>query len=356
MASASFLQNNRDNNYSGAESDALFGAGSLMWNPMPSLGFALRYTHRDLDNDIPSSADSLTDFVKTPVSSNTDTVSLIGRYKPKNGLNFRAKYDFQNVDRSDAGIWNLPDSTQRNTIPLTADARLHRTLLLNLKYAYKNVDDPAYNTEPDNSNAGRVALTWLPHPAVNLLFSYDLDRQERDNLNYAATTEPWSRDVDLDNAQILGTFQVSPKLTLTGAYSYMRYKVVQDLAYQNLAGDPLVDKDVPMEQKAHVFTVGASFRLTDALHLLGEFTYTKSEGGFYPSSADLLEPVSIATFSSMEQSYILLHLGGQYTFNNGLSMDLDYRYADLEDEQDNIYDDIDDGEAHIVILSATKKW
>jgi opacity protein-like surface antigen len=58
----------------------------------------------------------------------------------------------------------------------------------------------------------------------------------------------------------------------------------------------------------------------------------------------------------MEQSYILLHLGGQYTFNNGLSMDLDYRYADLEDKQGNIYDDIDDGEAHIVILSATKQW
>ena len=37
-------------------------------------------------------------------------------------------------------------------------------------------------------------------------------------------------------------------------------------------------------------------------------------------------------------------------------MDLDYRYADLEDRLDNIYDDVEDGKAHIVILSATKKW
>jgi len=371
VASASFLQNDRENNYSGATSDVMIGAGSLMWNPMTSLAFALRYTHRDLDNENPSSitvtnladsGSSLSYSVKPPVSSNTDTLSLTGRYRPKSGLTFRAKYDYQKIDRTAAGIWGLPDSTTRNGITLVADSRLHSTVLLNLKYAYKNVADPAYNTEPEYSNAGRLALTWLPHPAVNLLFSYDLDRQERDNLNFAGAGEfvgndkPWYREADLDNAQLLGTFQVSPKLTMTGTYSYMQYKVVQDLAYENLAGDPLVDKDVPMDQKAHVFTVGAYYHLSDVLYLLGEITYTRSEGEFSPSSDDLLEPVSIASFSRMEQSYLLLHLGGEYKFNNGLSMDLDYRYGDLEDRLDNIYDDIDDGEAHIVILSATKKW
>ena len=245
---------------------------------------------------------------------------------------------------------------------MIADTRLHSSLMLNLKYAYKNVADPAYNTEPEHSNAGHLALTWLPHPAVNLLLSYDLDRQERDNLNFADSGDfvgndlPWDREVDLDNALILGTFQVSPKLSLTGTYNYLRYKVVQDLAYENLAGDQKVDTDVPMEQKAHVFKVGAYYHFTDALYLLGEISYTRSEAEFNPSSEDLLEPVSIASFSKMEQSYLLVHLNGQYTFNKGLGMELDYRYGDLEDRQDNIYDDIDDGEAHMIILSATKKW
>jgi predicted porin len=370
VASASFLQNDRESNYSGAKSDSLIGAGSLTWNPMTSLLFALRYTHRDLDNQNPESvsvtnlADSATTLsysVKPPVSSNTDTLSLTGRYRPKNGITFRAKYDYQKIDRSAAEIWDLPDSTTRNGISMIADTRLHSSLMLNLKYAYKNVADPAYNTEPEHSNAGHLALTWLPHPAVNLLFSYDLDRQERANLNFAGASEfagdvPWYREADLDSARILGTFQVSPKLTLTGTYSFLQYKVVQDLVYDNLAGDPQVDKDVPMEQKAHVFTVGAYYNLTDALYLLGELTYTRSEGGFYPSSDDLLEPISIASFSSMEQDYLLLHLGGQYKFSDSLSADLDYRYGNLEDRLENIYDDIDDGEAHIVILSATKRW
>ncbi len=372
VASASFLQNDRENNYSGAESSEMIGAGSLMWNPMTSLAFALRFTHRDLDNENPTSttiknlADPGSEFiynVRPPVSSNTDTLSLTGRYRPKKGLTFRGKYDYQKIDRSGAESWNLPDSTTRNGITLSADSRLHSTLQLNLKYAYKNVSDPAYNTEPEHSNAGRLALTWLPHAAVNLIFSYDLDRQERDHLRFSGDNTqyvggdvPWYREADLDNARLIGTFQASPKVTLTGSYSYLRYKVTQDLVYENLGGDQLVDKDVPMDQQAHVFTVGAHYRLSDAIFLLGELTYTRSEGEFTPTSENLLEPVSIAMFSKMEQSYFLLHLGGQYRFQNDLTMDLDYRYGEFDDRLDNAYNDIEDGEAHIVILSATKKW
>ncbi|MDX1776636.1 MAG: MtrB/PioB family outer membrane beta-barrel protein [Desulfobulbales bacterium] len=371
VAAASFLQNDRENNFSGAQSDVMIGAGSLMWSPKPGMTLSLRYTHRDLDHENPAHVtvadpgDSAAVFpypAKKPVSSKTDTLSLTGKYRPIKGLTFRAKYDYRKVDRTNGGIWKLPESTTRNGFTLAADSRLHSTVLLNLKYVYKNVDDPAYNSEPEHSNGGRFALTWLPHPAVSLLFSYELDRQERDNLNFAGSGEyvgndlPWYRETDLDNARIIGTFQVTPKLTLTGTYSYLQYDVVQDLVHENLAGDAQVDPDVPMEQNAHVFTVGISYHLSDALQLLGEISYTRSEAGFFPSSEDLLAPVSVASFSQMEQSYLLFHLNGHYSFNNGLGMELDYRYGDLEDRLDNIHDDIEDGEAHIVILSATKKW
>jgi hypothetical protein len=89
------------------------GTGSVKWSPLTSLSFALCYTHRDLDNDSPSTVpvtnlDSSSDWsqtyaVKDPVSSKTDTLALTGRYKPIKGLTFRAKYLFQNIDRSHAG-------------------------------------------------------------------------------------------------------------------------------------------------------------------------------------------------------------------------------------------------------------
>ena len=58
----------------------------------------------------------------------------------------------------------------------------------------------------------------------------------------------------------------------------------------------------------------------------------------------------------MEQRYLYLHLGAEYKLSDSLSLDLDYRFADLDDVLNNVYDDVEDGKAHIAILSATKKW
>jgi hypothetical protein len=357
VTSASIYQNERENNYSGAKSDVTIGAGSVRWSPLTSLAFSLRYTHRDIDNESPSTLPvSYTYSIKQPVSSNTDTLSLTGRYKPVKGLALRAKYVFQEIDRTNAALWNLTDSTTKNGITLTADSRLHSKILFKVKYAYQNISDPAYNTDPEHSHTGRIGLTWLPNPAVNVLFSYDFTHQERDNLNFISTDEPWYREADMDNLLVMGTFQMSKKFTLSASYSFMRYEVSQDLAYEDLGGVPQVDRNVAMDQRSHIITFGAHYRLSDALYLLGEVSTTRSEGDFSPNAADLLQPVSIASFTKMEQRYLLLHLGAEYKFSDSLNLDFDYRFGDLEDAYNNIYDDIEDGEAHIVTLTATKKW
>jgi hypothetical protein len=58
----------------------------------------------------------------------------------------------------------------------------------------------------------------------------------------------------------------------------------------------------------------------------------------------------------MEQRLLLLHLGAEYRISETLDLNADYRFGDLEDELVNIYDDVEDGEAHIISLTATKKW
>jgi predicted porin len=126
--------------------------------------------------------------------------------------------------------------------------------------------------------------------------------------------------------------------------------------YDNLAGDPQVDKNVTMDEKAHVFTLAAHYRFSEKLNLTGDISYTKSEGDFDPNNDDLLEPVSIASFSELDRRDFILHLGGEYYFENGLTMGLDYRYGDLDDKSGNIYDSVEDGEAHIISLNASKKW
>ena len=55
VAAATLLQNKSENNYSGANSELIMGTGSVRWSPLTSLALALRYTHKDLDNESPAS-------------------------------------------------------------------------------------------------------------------------------------------------------------------------------------------------------------------------------------------------------------------------------------------------------------
>ena len=111
-----------------------------------------------------------------------------------------------------------------------------------------------------------------------------------------------------------------------------------------------------MEDKAHVFTLAAHYRFSEKLYLTGDIIYTKSKGDFDPNHDDLLEPVDISSFSELDRRDFILHLGGEYNFENGLAMGLDYRYGDLDDKSGNNYDSVEDGEAHIISINASKKW
>lgn len=351
VASATLKQNKKENNYSGANSEMIMGTGSVKWSPLTSLALALRYTHKDLDNESPTTLPvSYSHTVKQPVSSKTDTVTLSGRYKPVKGLTFRSRYVFKKIDRTNAGLWDLTDSTTKNSINLTADSRLHNKVLFNVKYGYQNVSDPAYNTDPEHSHTAGIGLTWLVLPNANIFFMYDLNHQERDNLNFVPS-DAWYREVDADNFLIIGTLQVSKKFTMSASYSYQQYEVAQDLVYES--GGLQVDRDVSIDQRAHIVSFSAHYRVSDALYLLGEVTATRSEGGFSPGAPELL---GAASFSEMEQRYLLLHLGAEYKLSNAWHLDFDYRFGDFEDVLDNIYDDIDDDEAHIISLSATRNW
>jgi hypothetical protein len=52
----------------------------------------------------------------------------------------------------------------------------------------------------------------------------------------------------------------------------------------------------------------------------------------------------------------LYTLGGQFDLTGGFSIGTQYRYALLKDLVGNPYDDIRNGEVHIVVLSLTKRW
>jgi len=94
----------------------------------------------------------------------------------------------------------------------------------------------------------------------------------------------------------------------------------------------------------------------DNISLNAGVSYTLSKGQFYPGSANLLQPVSVGSFSALKEKETVYSLSGEYRFKNGFGLELRYKYSDLNDALNNPYDDVQNGDAHIFMVLLSKRW
>jgi predicted porin len=366
VASATLSTIDRENRFSNAEADVFIGAGNVTWVPSKKLAFFVRYRHKDLDIDNPGSI-TITDRtnplntygdpdVRPSISSRTNTVSVTGRYRPVKKLTFRAKYTYDDVQRSKAHEWHLPDSTEKNSASLSADVRVKKGLKLKAVYTYKNIDDPAYNTDPDDANEGKLSVTWIPFPRINTLVSYSIAKEERDHLHF--TDFDGADDRDVKRERLLGSVTVLAldDLSCTASYAYIHNKTEQDIVYDDNAGNPQVDPSVPYKDTAHSYAFDISYIPRDHISLNAGVSHTRGRGNFNVADLNLTQPVSVDSFSRLKIRETAVSASGEYQFKRGFATGVHYRYSDYNDVLDNPHDDTEDGTAHIVVLTVSKKW
>jgi hypothetical protein len=196
----------------------------------------------------------------------------------------------------------------------------------------------------------------LPSPRINLLMDVSTERGERTELDYSETAAARERDIKTDSILGSGTFQLLKDLSLNASYAYFRYEVKQDIVYEDLGSNELVDSGIPYEDSAHIFSVTLNYIPVDKLNLLGQITHTISKGEFEPKSGNLTEPVSVASFSKRELTNTVYHLSGDYDCPGGLTCSLDIKYSDVDDVLDNIYNTDEDADAYLILLRVMKKW
>ncbi len=372
VASATFSRIERENRDSGAKADYFIGAGEVTWVASTNLTVFLKYRHKEVDVDNPDSV-TITDRtnlsnsytysnVKQSVSSVNDIFSGIVRYRPIKGLALRGEYSYENTRRKDAADWTLPDSTQKNTVALSADLRVIKGLNLKAKYTHKDINNPSTNMQPDHSDEGKVSISWIPLPKINALVTYSIAKEKRNGLLFLDELQnpisgPEKRDVTRES--LLGniTFLVLKDLSLTASYANMHNKVQQDIAY-NIDGilPPGYDSMVPYKNTAHNYGLDVSYIPKKNMTFNAGVSHTIASGKFYPSDVNLVQPVSIASFSELKTRETAYSASGEYQFNGGITAGIQYRYNTFKDLLDNIYDDANDGRSSIILLTISKKW
>lgn len=379
VASATFSNIERENRESGAKADYFIGAGEVTWIASPRLAFFVKYRHKEADIDNPDSitfvnvcspsnnpANTYVCLIKPSISSVTNAVSGTARFRVTSGITLRAEFSYENIDRKDAAEWFVPDSTSKKIASLTADVRIARNAKLMAKYTHQDVDNPETNIEPDHSDEGRVSFSWVPLPGLSTLVSYVIAKEKRSALQFVqqdsssgvdfAVTSPDNRDALRDRFLGSISYLVLKDLSLTASYSYIHNRVKQDIAFNDLSGNLLFDPRVPETDTAHSYSLDLNYLPRNNVVLTGGASYTISSGAFFPSDANLTQPVSIASFSELKTRETVYWVSGQYKFKNGFSAGMQYRYTVFDDVLDNPFGDVRDGNAHIILLTLSKKW
>lgn len=362
VASATFSIKERENETSGATADIFQGAGTLQWTPLTRLSLFMKYSHIDVDADNTSIA-SITDSngfktvypgsVKSPISKTTDSISLTGRYNLKPGVMLKANYLHENIDRDNASEWGLQDSTRKNTYSLSAGLRVIKRVDIKTEYIHKTIDRPSYNTEPDYFDKGIASISWIPASGINLLLNYSITKDKREDLYISGTDKAENRDTTAENLMGSGALQLLNNLYLTASYAFIRYKIRQDIVYGTVVS---VDRDVPYDSTSHVYSASLNYLPIDKLNIFALIAYSKSDAEFSPDRKNLLEPVSVASFSRQRLTETTYRLTSDYECMDSFSCGLDLQYNDVNDTIDNIHDSYQDGHAYIMMLTLKKTW
>ena len=370
VASATLSKTDKDNSDSGARADYLFAAGDVTWMPLTALTFFVKYRHqeRDLDNPDSVTVENLSDHstylysVRNSISAISDSVSGTARYRPLKGVVLKAEYTYEDIRRNDADEWFvIPDSTQRQKFVLSGDVRIMSGLKLNAKYIHKDINNPATNTEPNRSDEELLTLNWSPSPRLNAFVSYALKEEKRDSLRFLYEHgSPTIYDVEtadnrkVKNDRLVGTvsYALLSNLSLAASCAYMHDDVRQDI---RLSGSDLNywDNLVPYKTTSRNYSFDLSYSPKSFINLNAGISHTISQGTFYTSASAL---DSIASYSELKIRETSYSASGEYRFKGGVAAGIQYRYTTLKDVLNNIYDDVNDGKASIILLTISKKW
>ncbi len=375
VASATFTKIKKENTESGAKADYFIGSGQVMWMIMPKLTFFLKYRHKDMDIDNPetifiiagipvcsstnNSAGTYRCEIRPSISSMTDTVSGILRYRPFGGFTLTGEYSYEDVRRDNYEEWHLPRDTERNAVSLSADAKIAKNVKLMAKYTHRNISNPATNNEPEKADEGKVNLSWMPLLELNASLGYDIAKGKSDDLHIPDSSGNRVPSADRSNMKRQRltanlSYLLLKDVSLTFTYAYIDNKVEQDLVYNNATGAPLTDHSIPYKEVANNYSFDAAYMPKSNFLLNAGVSHTNSKGNFYPS--DLLGQSGINSFSSIKIRETVFSVLGKYTVRKIFDIGVQYRYSRFEDVLDHPDDDVNDGKAHAVLLTLRKEW
>ncbi|MEK6700433.1 MAG: hypothetical protein AABZ10_15480 [Nitrospirota bacterium] len=374
VAAATYTTGEKENRDSGARTDYWNAAGDLTITPLKNLVVFFKYRHYDLTAENPDtvtiigSTNTYTYNVRDSISSQKDIMTGTMRYRVTDRLTLKGEYSVEKIQREvgTAGatmILEVPDVTGRTTLAswevapettksaakFSATYRIMKKLSARADYSHSEIDNPAYNFDPDKSDAAKVSLTWTPTQRLSALVSYSGLRERRDDLEspLAGGDRETARDQALGSVTVL----VGKRSSITTSYAYFRNQADHTVTF-DLAGTSTPEPGVPYDDVAHVGSVLLTHALSDAITVMAEATRSYSRGSFRNSGSVSADTLGLAEFSDLKVVEDIYAAGVEIAFAKDIGTEFRYQYREYNDKVDSS----NDGTTQIVLATMSVKW
>jgi len=371
VAAGTYTNGDKKNDDSGAKVQYWNAAGDLMLLPVTSVMFVLKYRHYNIDESNSGMVNNVTPFgtmivnVRDAISSSRDVISGTLRYRATDRLTLKGEYVFDTIDRTigapgtllpspppnTQAFWDLPDKTTKGTARIDLTYRIMNKLNFRADYSYMNVDNPAYDTDPNRSQSWQASLTWSPKTWVNTLLSYSTVRDERDDLD--APLAGGSRDTRRDQGLASATFLIGSRSSITASYSYFQNKIDQTITWQDGTGAFSLEPGVPYADIANTGSLALTYSPIDRMSLTASGSRSYCRGNFSPTGTSSVTNVGgIADLSNMKVVDNVFAAGIEMELGRNMEGEIRYQYQQYDDKIDNTQD----GTFATLLATLSMKW
>jgi Putative outer membrane beta-barrel porin, MtrB/PioB len=371
VAAGTYTSGDKKNEDSGAKVQYWNAGGDLTYLPITSVMFVFKYRHYDLDVTNPNTVISVTPTalvtvnVRDSIASSRDVLSGTLRYRATDRLTLKGEYVADTTDRTRGTLganlpappsnapafWNVPENTTKGTAKIGLAYRVMNKLNFRADYSYMNVDNPAYDTDPNKSQSARASLTWLPTTWINTLLSYSTVHEKRDELD--APLAGGSRDATRDQGLASATFVIGSRSSITASYAYFRNKVDQTVTFQDGVGAFSLESGVPYADIAHVGSLALTYAPIDRMNLTASASRSYSRGNFTLAGTGSVTNVGgIPELSSIKVVDDVYAAGIEMQLSRNVSSEIQYQYRNYDDQLDNSQD----GKVHTLLATLSMKW
>jgi hypothetical protein len=371
VAAGTVTNGDSKNDYSGAKVQFWNAGGDLMFLPVTSVMFVLKYRHYDKDESNPSMVNNVTPFgttavnVRDAISSTRDVMTSTLRYRANDRLTIKGDYVLDTINRSvgvpgtflpapppnTEAFWDLPDRTTKGTARIALTYRLMNKLTARADYAYMTVDNPAYDTDPNRAQTAKASLTWVPATRINTLLSYSTVRESRDDLD--APLAGGSRDVRRSQGLASVTFVVGSRSSITASYAYYQNKINQTLTLQDGTGAYSIESGVPYFDVSQMGSLALTYSPIDRLNLTASGSRSYSRGNFSLTGTSSVTNVGgISELSNMNVIDNVFAVGAGMELGRNMDGEIRYQYQKYDDRIDSSQD----GTFASLLATLSMKW